>query len=95
MKTLFIKQALSLGMFAIAATGAFVSHTEKTDRAALPVQQAFVPGNAQATECNLPKNCQTEQSDWLCRVDDTNPSSAQMYGKVGVRCITTLYRITP
>jgi len=83
MKTLFLKQALSLGMFAMAATGAFVSHAEKTENRALPVQQGFIKGNPLGTLCNSPKNCQTEDSGLVCRVINDDPTTTQMFGKVG------------
>jgi len=93
MKSLLLKQGLFISTFLFAAISAAVVRTNSIEEKSLPVVQGFIRGNPEGTICDHPKFCQTEINQWLCRVDDLNPGSTQMYGMVGNRCIATLYRL--
>jgi hypothetical protein len=93
MKALIIKQALSLGTFALAAMGAFATHSGNANERSLPIVQGFVQGNPQHTVCETPRNCNTEVNQWMCKLNDL--SGAQLYGKSGTKCEVPLYRIVP
>lgn len=90
---MIIKQALSIGTFALAAMGAFVSHNESVEKNSLPIVQGFVQGNPLHTVCETPRDCQTEESDWMCKLNDL--SGADLYAKSGAKCEIPLFRIPP
>lgn len=84
---------MALGTFALAATGAVVSHSATAEKDALPVVQGFIKGNPQATNCHSPQNCQTEDNQMLCRT--SGATGTQLWGKQGDKCEVQLYRIVP
>ncbi|WJS93379.1 DUF6520 family protein [Flavobacterium johnsoniae] len=93
MKSINLKQAVPVMVFALAIAGAFTtSAMERSSRAAINVD-AYKRLNP-AGLCDEEKfTCSTNNLNDICRVDYTNPSSQQLWAKnSNGSCAVQVYR---
>jgi hypothetical protein len=93
MRTNLLKTFSVAGVFALGLAGAFVTEA-KNNAAGNPVN-AYQKLNPLGTTCDHIKTCQVEFSPNACRVIDTDPSSATLWGMEGTTCTRPLYRYVP
>ena len=95
MRTNLLKTVSAAGVFALGLAGAFVTEARTTGSAAGTAITAYHKVNPLGTVCNEIKTCQFESSPTLCRVNDSDQTSTQLWGMEGNTCTRTLYRFVP
>jgi len=89
MKTQFLKNAVPFAVLALGLSGAFVTTSMQKASAAAPE-----PGyqlDAFGDCSNIEANCDTQENDFVCRINGT--TGAQAWGKdSNGDCVVKLYR---
>jgi len=93
MKLNFLKQGIPVAVFALAIAGAFTTNAMEKSRRAASLVDAYPRLNPAGTCSEEPYTCETNNNFILCRVDQDNPTSQQLYAKDGNgNCTIEVYK---